>query len=410
MPGPARRALARPAAVSAAILLAGSALGQRPNPGPSHRAAGEREIAAACRAALQELSAADAAGIGLLPVAEPLAFDGETERTTRVDGALVVEGRAAYRPTYRVPALPVRWECAADPATKAVRSARYAAVDASGAEIASSPAGIVRDAVVLEACRPALEEEVREEAVKRGARAGGGGFEADATSISTERKGKLLDLSGRGRARLSKDFEWQAVTFGCRWDEKKEKTSKTWVSPADAPRLGVLSPERQELLDGCKAAVAEALWDDAARRGYRWPRDEVVVELERFGDFAAAGKATAVEGEGSFRSDARHRESTPITFRCVSDPVRGGVASATFELKEASRTPSGEIASGKTATLVCEAYGKGQKVCPARIRGSVKIVRELGPEPCKAYGNWIWSLEGITVWGGCAAEFEFEAR
>lgn len=410
MPGPTRRALARPAAVSAAILLAMSAVGQPPKPGAPPRAAGEREVAAACRAALQELSVADAAGIGLLPVAEPLAFDDETKKSTRADGALVLGGKAAYRPTHRAAALPVLWECAVDPATKAIRSTRYAALDASGAEVARPAAEVVRDAVVLASCRPALEEVVRDEAGKRGVRAGGDGFEADASSTSSARKGTLVSLTGTGRARLSKDFEWQAVTFGCRWDEKKEKASKAWVSPADAPRLGVLSPERQELLDGCKAAVAEALWDDAARRGYRWGRDEVVVELERFGDFAAAGKATAVEGEGWFKSDARHRESTPITFRCVSDPVRGGVASATFELKEASRTPSGEIASGKTATLVCEAYGKGQKVCPAKIRGSVKIVRELGPEPCKAYGNWIWSLEGITVWGGCAAEFEFEAR
>jgi hypothetical protein len=84
--------------------------------------------------------------------------------------------------------------------------------------------------------------------------------------------------------------------------------------------------------------------------------------------------------------------------------------SATFEATAASRTPSGEIASGKTGTLVCEGYGKAQKVCPARIRGSVKIVREVGKTPCKAYSNWIWSLEGITVWGGCGAEFEFETR
>lgn len=410
MPGPARRAFARPASVSAAILLAASALGQPLKAGASARAVEEREVAAACQTALQRLAAADAAGIGLLPVAEPLTFDGETERTTRVDGVLALEGKAAYRPTYRVPALPVRWECAADPATGTVRSTRYAAVDASGAEIARPAVGIVRDAVVLESCRPALEETVREEADDRGVRASGGGFEAEAASISSTRKGALVVLTGTGRARLSKDFEWQAVTFGCRWDEKKEKPSKAWVSPADAPHLGVLSPERQDLLDGCKAAVAEAIWDDAARRGYRWPRDEVVVALERFGDFATAGEATTVEGEGWFKSDARHRESTPISFRCVSDPVRGGVASATFEVVEASRTPSGEIASGKTATLVCEAYGKGQKVCPAKIRGDVKIVRELGPRPCRAYGNWIWSLEGITVWGGCAAEFEFESR
>jgi hypothetical protein len=50
-------------------------------------------------------------------------------------------------------------------------------------------------------------------------------------------------------------------------------------------------------------------------------------------------------------------------------------------------------------------------VCPADIKGSVKILRELrGSAGCKAYDNWIWSLSGITVWGGCRAEFEFETH
>lgn len=410
MPPFSVRAAARFAVVPLALLVGAPVSGQTPTPDPGGRDGDARALFGACRAALDGLGSADASAEGLVPVSGPFLLDEEKVRATPGQGGLVLSGSGGYRPTYRVPELRIRWECVADPAAKQVRSVRYAAVDAAGAEVARPAAVLVRDAVILESCRPELEAELADEAEDRGAAAGGRGFAADAASISSERQGKSVVLTGTGRARLSKDFEWQAVTFGCRWEQKKDKVSSAWLSPADAPRLGVLSPERQELLDGCKAAVADAVRDDAARRGYRWPREEVVVELARFGEFASAGTASEVRGEGWFKPDARHREPTPITFRCVSDPRHGGIASATFEVKAASRTPSGEIASGMTGSLVCKAYGTAQKVCAARIRGSVKIVRELGRTPCEAYRNWIWSLEGITVWGGCAAEFEFEAR
>jgi hypothetical protein len=86
------------------------------------------------------------------------------------------------------------------------------------------------------------------------------------------------------------------------------------------------------------------------------------------------------------------------------------VRSAAFEAGQASWTPSGEVATGKTATLVCESTRDLQRVCPASIKGSVKIIRQISSTPCEAYKNWIWSLSGITVWGGCQAEFEFETR
>jgi hypothetical protein len=86
------------------------------------------------------------------------------------------------------------------------------------------------------------------------------------------------------------------------------------------------------------------------------------------------------------------------------------VASVSFEARGTGRTPSGEIASGRTGTLVGESYGRARKVCPASIRGNVRVIRQLGSVPCKAYENWIYSPSGITVWGGCRAEFELDAR
>lgn len=126
--------------------------------------------------------------------------------------------------------------------------------------------------------------------------------------------------------------------------------------------------------------------------------------------FRHLGRPRRGEGRGWFKSDARHSQSTPIAFRCAFDANLRAVVDASFEALDASRTPTGEIASGKTGTLVCESFGKAQKVCPASIRGNVRVIRQLSSVPCKAYENWIYSLSGITVWGGCRAEFEFEGR
>jgi hypothetical protein len=99
-----------------------------------------------------------------------------------------------------------------------------------------------------------------------------------------------------------------------------------------------------------------------------------------------------------------------LSFACVYDAAAGRVASASFEVERGAWTPSGEIASGRTETLRCESRGAMQQQCPAAIRGNVRIVREFGRSRCEAYKNWIWSASGITVWDGCRAEFEYEAR
>lgn len=45
-------------------------------------------------------------------------------------------------------------------------------------------------------------------------------------SVTRMMKGRMVELTGAGRARLSKDYEWQPITFGCRWDPKKEEVTK----------------------------------------------------------------------------------------------------------------------------------------------------------------------------------------
>ena len=388
--------------LAGALVLASPLAGQAPDD--------DYDLVLECRGALWKATFDDATAAGLDPGAAPVSFDGSGARRTRGDGVVTFRGSEEYQPSHRTRAIPVRYECVVDTATRKVLSITYEAVDASGAPIAKRPVDLVRDALLLGACRESLEDEVRDDARAGGASTDGNDLEPDPASVARTEKGKLVELTGRGRARLSKDYEWEAVTFGCRWDPRKEEVTKAWYAPVGARKLGLLTPEKREALDACRRAIRDAVWDDSAARGYRWPRDQVVVELSRRGDFAASGDRVEVKGEGWFKSDARHSQSTPIAFRCAFDANLGAVVDASFEALDASRTPTGEIASGKTGTLVCESFGKAQKVCPASIRGNVRVIRQLGSVPCKAYENWIYSLSGITVWGGCRAEFEFEGR
>jgi hypothetical protein len=408
MSRPTADALLRCGALAGALLLGfeASALG----PGPAGGDGDDYDLVLECRGALWKAAFDDATAAGLDPGAVAVSFSGSKARTARGEGVLTVTGTEEYRPSHKAPGLPVRYECVVDLSTRTVRSVSYLALDKAGAPVGRPPAEIFRDAILVEACRRALDGEVRSEAVGRGVTAGGNDTEPDVASVTRTVKGKLVELTGTGRARLSKDYEWQPITFGCRWDPKKEEVAKAWYTPVGARSLGVLTAGRQAAMDACRQAVRDAVWDDAERRGYRWPRDAVVVGLERYGEFATSGRTTEVTGEGWYKADARHSQSTPIAFRCAWDSDRAGIVSASFEARPAGRAPSGEIASGKTGTLVCESYGKARKVCPASIRANVRVIRQLGPVPCKAYENWIYSPSGITVWGGCAAEFEFDAK
>lgn len=41
----------------------------------------------------------------------------------------------------------------------------------------------------------------------------------------------------------------------------------------------------------------------------------------------------------------------------------------------------------------------------------ITMIRQLsGSKTCEANVNWTWGFSGITVWGGCRAEFEFVVR
>jgi hypothetical protein len=235
MAGPIARALPRSGVLAGALLLAVSVSAQ------GAAAADDHDLVLECRGALWKATFDDATAAGLDPGATPVSFDGSRARRTRANGLLTLTGTEDYRPSPEAPAFPVRYECVVDLATRKVRSATYEAVDASGAAIGKRPVELVRDAILLRACRSALDGEVREDAVNRGVTAGGNDTEPDPASVTRTEKGKLVVLAGSGRARLSSDYEWQPITFGCRWDTKKEEVTKAWYEPVGARRLGLLS-------------------------------------------------------------------------------------------------------------------------------------------------------------------------
>jgi hypothetical protein len=333
---------------------------------------GTGEALRECQSALWKRTFDEATAAGLNPGAMPVTFEARKATTTKRNGKLIATGTESYRPTPHTDAFDVRYECVTDLATGKVESVTYAAVDATGALSAKAPTTIVRERLMVSACRAKVYERVMGLAVDQGLSAGGSSAELGADDAVFAARGTTIDISGTGRMRLSADYEWQPITFTCRYDAKKKEASRASYAldrTVPAAARPALSADKARALDACQYAV----------------EDEVLREAER-------------------------HQPTPLTFTCRYDSARGQVTSASFEAGASNWTPSGSVATGTTRTLVCESTTSVQRVCPAQIKGSVRIVRDRGRVPCEAYKNWIWSLSGITVWGGCRAEFEYEAR
>jgi hypothetical protein len=301
----------------------------------------------------------------------------------------------------------------ADPVTGKVESIAYTAVGANGAASAKAPVVLIREKQVVRACRTKMWEKVADAAIGKGLTASGADaeLESEGAVLTPTPSRTTTDVTGRGQIRLSQDYEWQPVAFTCRYDEKKNEATRAsyTIDRTSATRTPALSPDKARALEACHAAVEGEVLRDAQARGYR-RLSRVQIDLKPGAAFKEVGQDLEVKGRGEYKLDERHNQPTPLTFTCVYDARGGAVRSAAFEPGQAAWTASGEVATGKTATLVCESTRDVQRVCPASIKGSVKIIRQISSTPCEAYKNWIWSSSGITVWGGCQAEFEFETR
>ena len=375
------------------------------------RGSGQGDVMSACETALQKKAFEDATAAGLNPTASPVSFDSRKAVITRRNRKEIVTGTEDYRPAVDVPAFPVRFECVADPETGKVESITYAAVAAGGAASAKAPVVLVREAQVVHACQTKVWEKAADKATGQGLTAGSADveLEAEGASLTPAPSRTTTEVTGRGRIRLSQDYEWQPVAFTCRYDEKKKEATRGSYTIDRTSAPPALSPDKARALEACQAAVGTEVLRDAQRRGYRL-LSRVQIDLKPGAAFKEVGQDLEVKGLGEFKLDERHNQPTPLTYTCVYDARGGAVRSAAFEPGQGAWTASGEVATGKTATLVCESTRDLQRVCPAEIKGNVKIIRQRSKTPCEAYKNWMWSSSGITVWGGCQAEFEYETR
>jgi hypothetical protein len=394
------------AGVLHAALVVGPVLALRASP------AQERDthsLALECRGAIWKKAFDEATAAGLNPGAIVIDFTASRAERRDEGGDAVLTGIEDYRPTTDVPPFPVRYECRVDRATGAVRSVTYVAVDGSGDDLTRTPVQLVKDGRLLKPCLDQLESDLEDEVRARGVDKPRASVEVAPADVEFVSKNTTVDIQGRGRATYGKDFEWQTLIFSCRYDQKRQRITRSThaletPSPADA-----LPATTRNAIEACRQAVGSEVLADAQQRGYR-RLERVEIELPELANVQAKGGYLDVTGRGQFRLDVRHRQPTPLTFSCAYDPRGERVVSARFEVAPGSWTPSGQIANGRTESLRCGSRRLPREECEAAIRGNVRIIREFGTARCEAYSNWMWSSSQIVVWGGCAAEFEYDAR
>lgn len=76
------------------------------------------------------------------------------------------------------------------------------------------------------------------------------------------------------------------------------------------------------------------------------------------------------------------------------------------------RPRGGELdpGSGNLRRVTCQSQEDRERFCPAPIAGEVRVVRQISDTRCRQGRNWNWTRDGVRVWQGCRAEFEYRAR
>ena len=77
------------------------------------------------------------------------------------------------------------------------------------------------------------------------------------------------------------------------------------------------------------------------------------------------------------------------------------------------RRRGGEVPPGGTpgmARVTCQSQKDREQFCPAPIAGQVRVIRNISDTRCTEGRNWRWSRDGVRVWSGCRAEFEYKTQ
>lgn len=64
----------------------------------------------------------------------------------------------------------------------------------------------------------------------------------------------------------------------------------------------------------------------------------------------------------------------------------------------------------RMSRVTCQSQGGRESFCPAPIGGEVRVARNISDTRCREGRNWSWTSEGVRVWDGCRAEFEYRTR
>jgi hypothetical protein len=86
----------------------------------------------------------------------------------------------------------------------------------------------------------------------------------------------------------------------------------------------------------------------------------------------------------------------------------GIIAGAGFFLPAGSGSVAAWPSPQARQRIKCESLENREVNCPARVAGNVVISRQISDTRCVEGRNWRWNFDGITVWGGCRADFEFD--
>jgi len=370
----------------------------------------DRPLLRACSSALTARAFDEATAAGLKPGAVPvsIAFD----RATRVrDGnALVYSGVEDYRPTPSTGALPVRYDCRIDAATARVESITYAVVDDTGAPFTAAPAQVVRDVMALDACSRRIESRMNDDSRRRGDTANDAEFQIPYRGVAIARSAGLTDFRGEATGRYGPAYDWQTSTFTCRFEEKRAAATRSSHNLGPVLEVRMLTPEALAALGACRASIEQQVHDAAVERGYPlWELRDFRVRFPELATVTPQATTQEVTGRAEYKLDERHNQPTHMSYACRYDTAARRLTEARYTLDNRGRTPSGAISTGVTDTLRCEAWF-GQTRCPASIAGDVRILRQLRGTECVERRNWMWSPQGVLVWDGCRAEFEYRVR
>jgi hypothetical protein len=110
---------------------------------------------------------------------------------------------------------------------------------------------------------------------------------------------------------------------------------------------------------------------------------------------------------------ARQLSDTPCVFRKTWNWNRDGIRVWEGCRAEFSyRRRGGELnpAASGLQKVTCQSQKDREQFCPAPIQGDVRVIRNISDTRCVQGRNWNYTSEGVRVWEGCRAEFEYKAR